>query len=718
MSRHVVAGVVAAVFPVLALGEAAAPTELAPLTVEGASQVELSEVYAGGQVARGARAGLLGNLDDLFSPFSAQAYTAELIHQQQADGIGDVLQNDPTVRLAKGFGNFQELYVIRGFPVFSDDLTLNGVYGILPRQFVAAELMERVEVFRGANTFINGAAPGASAIGGTVNLVPKRAPEEGVRRFTAGIEGSQLGYGQFDWGERLGSDRRWGLRVNTVVRDGETTVEDETRALRVAALGTDYAGEHLRVSADLGFQDHRLDQPRPQVRPTAAAPPPPAADANFAQPWTYADDRQLFGVLRGELDLNQSLSAWLGFGGRQGEEANVLANPTSDAEGNLRAVRFDNAREDNILSLDAGVRSVLASGSVRHLAALSYSHVRQRSRNAFAFSDFGGFDAGTLAAPTAVEPPPADAFIGGDLDDPRQTEDADLASVALADTVVWWDGRLRTTFGLRHQTIETRSFDANTGAQTARYRDDAWTPAAGLVFRATPQLSVYANYAESLQPGQTAPASFNDQPVENAGESLAPYKSRQIELGTKYQSVDTGFTASVFRIGRPFGIVENQRFTDGGEQRNTGIELTVYGQPLPTLRLLGGLTWLDAELVRTQDGIDQGNQAIGVPRWQANVNVEWDVIALAGLTLEGRIIHTDEQFIDTANTRRIDAWTRWDAGLRYRWALADARELTLRARVENLTDEDYWASSGGFPGSNYLILGAARTLIASASLGF
>jgi outer membrane receptor protein involved in Fe transport len=56
--------------------------------------------------------------------------------------------------------NFQELYVVRGFPVYSDDVAYDGLYGLLPRQYVAAEFLERLEVFRGANTFLNGAAPG------------------------------------------------------------------------------------------------------------------------------------------------------------------------------------------------------------------------------------------------------------------------------------------------------------------------------------------------------------------------------------------------------------------------------------------------------------------------------------------------------------------------------------------------------------------------------
>ncbi|MEE4209532.1 MAG: TonB-dependent receptor plug domain-containing protein, partial [Parvularcula sp.] len=205
------------------------------------SQVELNAPYAGGQVARGARAGLLGNLDFLDTPFSSTAYTAELIRDQQAVSIGDAVRNDPTVRVAKGFGNFQELFVLRGFPIYSDDMTYNGLYGVLPRQFVAAELAQRVEVFRGANAFLNGAAPGGSAVGGAINLVPKRAGDDDLNRLTAGFEGNGHLYGAADIGRRFGADDAFGVRVNAVRRDGETAVEDQDRELTVVGIGTDYA---------------------------------------------------------------------------------------------------------------------------------------------------------------------------------------------------------------------------------------------------------------------------------------------------------------------------------------------------------------------------------------------------------------------------------------------------------------------------------------------
>jgi iron complex outermembrane receptor protein len=67
--------------------------------------------------------------------------------------VGDVLKNDPVVRTTRGFGSFQESYMIRGFIANSDDLMYNGLFGILPRQYVASEMIERVEVLYGASAF-------------------------------------------------------------------------------------------------------------------------------------------------------------------------------------------------------------------------------------------------------------------------------------------------------------------------------------------------------------------------------------------------------------------------------------------------------------------------------------------------------------------------------------------------------------------------------------
>lgn len=707
---------------VLALSGAIAPGALAQeqavevqeLIITG-SQVELAPAYAGGQVARGGRVGLFGALDVMDAPFSATNYTEELVRNQQATGIGDVLKNEPTVRVAKGFGNFQELYVVRGFPVYSDDMTYNGVYGVLPRQFVAAELVERIEVFRGANSFLNGAAPGGSGVGGAFNVVPKRA-DEPLTRATVGYGTEGQIYGALDGARRFGAEQQFGARLNLVRRDGETAIAGQDRRLSVAALGLDYDDGRLRFTADLGYQDHRIDAPRPSVSPTSEIPAAPDAASNFAQPWTYTDEEQLFGVVRGEFDFTQNLTGWAALGGRDGKETNVLANPTALTGGAISAYRFDNAREDEVISADAGLRAAFATGGFEHLLVASVSTIRSTSRNAYAFSNFAGF-AGNLYSPVPVPPPTANFFVGGDLNNPGVTEEVDNRSFALADMITFWDGRMIATLGARYQEIETTSFDYNSGLQVSQYADDAITPAFGLVYKATDAVSVYANYAEALTPGQIAPGTANGVPILNAGEITAPFRSKQYEAGVKFDQGSFGGTVSIFSLTQPSAIVAANRFVVDGEQEHRGVEISVFGEPAPGLRVLGGATVLNAERERTQGGGFDGKTAIGVPEQQANLNLEYDLPTLPGLTVEGRLVYTGKQFANEANTLELDAWTRLDLGARYSLDVS-GQPVTLRARVENLTDESDWLSAGGYPGANYLVLGAPRTFILSASVDF
>lgn len=143
----------------------------------------------------------------------------------------------------------------------------------------------------------------------------------------------------------------------------------------------------------------------------------------------------------------------------------------------------------------------------------------------------------------------------------------------------------------------------------------------------------------------------------------------------------------------------------------------MFGQPVRGLRLLGGLTLLDAEQRRTAGGVNQGKDAIGVPQTQLNLGAEWDVPKVQGLSLNARTVYTSKQYADSANTQELPSWTRLDLGASYRTRFME-RDLTVRARVDNVTDRDYWASAGGYPGSGYLVLAAPRSFVVNATMGF
>jgi iron complex outermembrane receptor protein len=104
-----------------------------------------SPAYAGGQVARGGKVGLLGNRDYMDTPFSETTYTNQYIQNQQARTLTDVLAGDPTLRSGIPNGNvFDDRVMIRGITVLNPNFGLGGLYGIVPNQADMTGI-ERVE---------------------------------------------------------------------------------------------------------------------------------------------------------------------------------------------------------------------------------------------------------------------------------------------------------------------------------------------------------------------------------------------------------------------------------------------------------------------------------------------------------------------------------------------------------------------------------------------
>jgi iron complex outermembrane receptor protein len=56
---------------------------------------DFAPTYEGGEIARGAQFGILGQQEMINVPFSMTSYTAKAIEDQQAHSIGELLSQDP-----------------------------------------------------------------------------------------------------------------------------------------------------------------------------------------------------------------------------------------------------------------------------------------------------------------------------------------------------------------------------------------------------------------------------------------------------------------------------------------------------------------------------------------------------------------------------------------------------------------------------------------------
>ncbi|NWN49620.1 TonB-dependent siderophore receptor [Pseudomonas sp. MAFF 301514] len=685
----------------------------------------LPPVYAGGQVARGAQLGVLGNQDIMDVPFSMSSYTEKLIRDRQAETIGDLLLNDSSVRQASGYANQAQTFMIRGLPLAGDDMSFNGLYGILPRQIMSTDALERVEVFKGPNAFINGVTPTGSGIGGGVNLQPKRADDLPLRRFSTDISSDGRVGEHLDIGQRFGEDNQFGARVNLSQREGDTGIDDESQRSKLFAVGLDYRGDALRLSSDFVYQKQRINGGRNSVFLGTAThlPDAPSADTNYAPSWSSTNLEDTLGMLRAEYDLNDNWTAYAAGGAKHTREMGRYSSVTlTDNSGNALASRSTIAHEEDNRSLMGGLNGSFQSGPVSHRLNFGLAGIWTQARNAYVFNASSTatrtniYDPVTGAPPTLNNPRNTP---GTDFSDPTITGKTFVRSAAVSDTLGFFDDRLLVTLGARRQQMVVQAYNYMSGTRTSNYDESITTPVYGLVFKPWQHVSFYANRIEGLAQGPTSPVNSGNRTIIGGGQAFAPARSRQIEAGVKVDMGTYGATLGVYRIEQPgAGYVQvidatTARYVREGQQINKGVELNVFGEPLSGLRLLGGVTVMKTELKDTQNGANDGNRAIGVPSFQLNADVDWDVPGLQGVTLNGRWLRTGGQYADAANNLSLPTWNRFDMGARYNFQVAQ-RDVTLGATVENVANARYWESAQG----GFLSQGDPRVAKLSATVDF
>jgi iron complex outermembrane receptor protein len=682
--------------------------QLGATSIVGATDSEHGDPYVGGQVARRGSQGLLGSKDFMETPFSMTTYTSEVVKNQQARTLGDLIANDPSVRATNPAGGRYEQFTIRGLSLFNSDVSYNGLYGVLPTYTIDMEMADRVDVLKGPSQLINGISPRGS-VGGGINVVPKRATDKPITSFTGSYASdSQVG-GAVDVGRRFGEDNKFGLRFNGVKQSGDTEWDHQSVDREMAVLGLDFRGERLRLSTDIGRTERDTDAPqeRVQVGPNAQVPHASDVRRNYAQPWSKASTNDTFGTVNAEYDVNDSVMLYGGVGARKSNH-DFLRHAVSviNNAGNFSVQPRDFTRDENVRTGTAGVRNWFRTGPVSHEVNLAASYYYMDFENGGArYAAANSNIYNPVVTPTPVRPTRQDSEV--------YTENRSTG-VALSDTLGFFDDRLLLTLGARWQRVKVDDWTDNVRGDTG-YDEEKVSPSGGILFKATDKLSLYANYMEGLSQGKIAPSTSV-----NEDEIFPPFISRQVEVGAKYDAGAFAVTAAVFRIKQPAYETNatTRVFGPNGKRENTGVELSVFGEPLDGFRLLGGVMYIDSELTKTTNGTFDGNRAPATPKYNVNLGAEWDVPTVQGLTLTSRGIYSSSQYLDQSNVKEIDSWERFDVGARYAFKV-DETNVTVRANVENVADKRYWSSAGASDDSEPgLTLSTPRTYLLSATVDF
>jgi iron complex outermembrane receptor protein len=421
--------------------------------------------FAGGQVATGTRVGFLGNRSVLTTPFNVTGFTEKLIADQQARTLADVVLNDPSVRNDAPPFSERDSFFIRGFSVTSLDVAFDGLFYLANPRRTLTEGLERVEILKGPSALISG---GTGRVGGTINLIPKRAYDEPLTRLTTTYLSDSQVWTHADLGRRFGPNGEWGARTNLSYRNGNTALDKNAIEVGVATLGLDYRGERLRASLDLVHNSQNITAPTSlfnAVAPGIAVPRAPNPRLNTASSLEYIDSRYNMAAGRVEYDILPDTTLYAAGGvSRYNEDFLTSSYRVTSVTGQATNTLAIQPQEITGMTGEVGLRAKFQTGFIGHQLSVAAVEANNRGYR-------GGFLVPTLPVfqTNIYDPVHLPRGSVNTLFLPRSDggrplfQELSVRSVGIADTLSLGDDRFLLTLGGRFQQIDQQGYNTRPG---------------------------------------------------------------------------------------------------------------------------------------------------------------------------------------------------------------------------------------------------------------
>lgn len=618
------------------------------------------------------------------TPQSIYVINSELLADQQAFRMDQAVQNDSSVQKSNNFLGAYSSYAIRGFQMNNISDFLRDGRPFFHVSAPAVEIIERIEVLKGPSSVLYGRL----APGGLINMIPKRPLRERETSVKATVGQYDLYHIHVDHGGPLTASGDVRYRLNGAYEDSNSYREfadgsefNTERKIVAAAIDWDIT-ERTLVRASVDYTDDNRPQDIGLVNFTGDLSNY-SHDLIYNQPWTKYDSD--VGNLSVELTH---------------EFTDTLTLRTAYNFHHFKRHRYDNSSFDFD---DEGNASMFARRRVNrrdystYYADLVFKFETGLVEHQFLFgADHTNVDIDNNEAQNFSEWV-TNVFTPEILPDPGLTTRTDKnigfehrTGVHFQD-MMSMGARWRVLVGGRYDSYDQEQSCCD-GLVFYEETADNFTPRVGLVFLPTEYVSLYTSYSEGFEPNAPVGQSFA-----NAGDKLDPTLGVQYELGAKWEAFEgrllaTGAIFSVDRENAPFEDVSTNTIQSRGKQTHEGVEITVSGLVGERLSLTGSATYLDAEIVESDDADVIGNTPLGVPDLAVSLFAEYEFGggALNGLSIQGGWFYESERPIDDANLFDLDSYNRIDAGLKYVQEADATRQYIWRLSVHNLTDERYY----------------------------
>ena len=728
----------------LVLAAGASPTEdvsfttlntSASVTVQGAAAGSPAVGYYVGGVDRGE----LGDAPIVNQPYTITVLPTEQIANTQVKNLRDALKYLPLVQFTEQQGPEVLRPATRGV---QGSIAQNTLMDGMNMAITGGNPMEQYQELQVENG-LGAAMYGPANPSGMFDFVLKRPTEERFEDLYLEQDSSSVGTLWADAGGRLGPHKIFGYRTNLLFGDGTQFVEASRLRRRLAMFAFDLRPTD-RTTIDAHYSVYDIVQrgypgwftygPNKAIKGTAQNPAPDVQLPGAPDPTRVGYGQAYAGVNL----TTQSTSARLlhDFSPNWHAMAGGLAQ---------RLDRFIDEPVNNLTDNTGDYSQTLATGFAPRFGVesdLGYITgnfnkwgIKQDvvlASNGYRFNQYGYHSVtapvlGTanIAAPQVFAAPKAGLPTNQDIYQSAVVHQQGLNVgdlVTLPDHLLFRVAASQDWIGVDNSTLNATTL---VPSRSSGSNKQGISPSASIMYKPQSWMTAYGTFASSLQQGDIAPGG-----TVNANQALAPYRSKEWEIGFKTDAHPLAITTDLFRIQRPFadtvaynGSATQTIFEIVGQQVNYGAEIQAQGTLFHRLLLDAGFTALNARLNDTGIAATDGKRFVGIPGYKSGFYSEYRVPGFAHLDITGDWQFSGRRPQDDENLHSTPGYNTFDLGFRYSHPLFD-KLATLRFTSDNITDTHFYSTiaagdiTGTNASSNTAHQGNPRTISTSLEFAF
>ncbi|WP_027387917.1 TonB-dependent siderophore receptor [Chryseobacterium gregarium] len=646
------------------------------------------------------------NLTVMETPQPIAIVTHEIIEQQQAKQLSDVIKNVNGIYLTSARGGSQDSFGGRGFTFGNDNIFKNGARvnsGVFPE----VTGLERVEVLKGSNAMLYGNV----GPGGIVNLITKKPKFE---------FGGAVGFNAGSWNSYKPTVDLYGplsksiaFRVNGAYEYAESfrdLVQSKKNYFNPSFVFNISNNTQLIVEGDYLYHTFTPDFGIGSVTDNATGISRLATEINrnkfLGTSWQYQTNQQATTdvILNHKINNNWSLNAVASY-----------QNYTKDYFSTERVQwSYDSSKnnliptwtrplgrsytEQNYTSLQINLNGEFNTGAVNHKLLFG-------TDGDYGIADTYAYKIDTNT-PVILSLNNSSTWINeGQMPNTNRTSRNRINTKRYGfyiQDLISLTKQFKILAGIRWSSIQNndtkvKNFLTNEEIPTSNSgtKETAFSPKIGLIYNPDENLSVFATYTNSFAPN----AGFDE-----SGSALKASTVDQYEIGIKKNLLNNALAVNLtaYQINNrdtytaPYlstGAVALYRVY-AGNIRSRGVELDITGNPITNLSLIGGVSYNNAVYTKTPDnGFVEDQRLVRTPALTTNSSAFYTFTDFAkGLKIGATVFYTGDRkagWNDVKGqkqvTRMIDVggFTTVDFSVGYEW-----KKFMIQGRVGNLFDAE------------------------------